>query len=450
MNRISLWLSDLAKGQVTLDYLRRYERLLRSPREEVVAYQAERLRALLLHCQENVPFYRRRFREYGFSVQGFRGPEQLAELPPLTRQDLQEHWQEIIAENYAGRKLSAGSSSGSTGQPVFYRKDSKATSAGQAAHLLGWSLSGWRMSMKGLHIWGNPTTVNEEWGRLSSKLKARIFRQHKFPAYKLHDGTRLQDLYELICREKYDYLDGYTNAIYHFADWMKNNRLSFSHPVRYVLTTAENLHGYQRRTIEEAIGPVYDTYGCSEINSIAFECCECHLYHVIDPHVFVEFGNSVDEYGNSELYITDLDNYAFPMLRYRNGDLAVAADGTEPGCSVSFSGIKAVSGRETDIISLPDGGMLSVPSFFGSMLLKKVNGLKQYQVEKLEDDLLCINLVKTDSFSDDDMAIIESALREYLNGRIRYMVKFVDRIEVSGTGKFKLVIDRTMARGGAG
>jgi phenylacetate-coenzyme A ligase PaaK-like adenylate-forming protein len=138
------------------------------------------------------------------------------------------------------------------------------------------------------------------------------------------------------------------------------------------------------------------------------------------------------------------------MLRYRNGDLAVAEDGTEPGCSISFSRIKAVSGRETDIISLPDGGMLSVPSFFGSMLLKKVKGLKQYQVEKLEDDLLCINLVRTESFGDDDMAVMEAALRDYLNGRIRYVVKFVERIDVSGTGKFKLVIDRTTGRGGAG
>lgn len=443
MNRFTLLMSDIVKGQSTLRHLIRFGKLLGASRQETEAYQVARLKRLLEHCEKNVPFYRNRFRECGFTAGSFTSLRQLGEIPPLTRKDLQDHWKELVAENYAGMKLSAGSSSGSTGQPVFYRKDSTATSAGQAAHLLGWSLSGWKMTMKGLHIWGNPTTVNEEWGRFSSKLKARIFRQHKFPAYRLHDGTRLQELYDIISREKYDYIDGYTNAIYHFADWMKSNGLSFSHPVRYVLTTAENLHDFQRTAIGEAIAPVYDTYGCSEINSIAFECGKCHMYHVIDPHVYVEFGEPLDGFGNRELYITDLDNYAFPMLRYRNGDLAVPAEGDEPECTVKFSRIRTVSGRDTDIITLPDGGMLSVPSFFGSMLLKKVNGLKQYQVEKAADDLIIINIVRSDSFRPEDMAIIESALTEYLNGRIRYEIRFVDSIGMSGTGKFKLVIDRT-------
>ena len=450
MNRLSLLISDIVKGQETLRFLNRFEKLPGKSRSEVEAYQAARLKALLIHCETNVGFYRRRFRECGFSASDFSSMEQLLQIPPLTRQDLQEHWKEIIADSHAGRKLSAGSSSGSTGQPVFYRKDSKATSAGQAAHLLGWSLSGWKMSMKGLHVWGNPTTVNEEWGRLSSRLKARIFRHHKFPAYTLHDGSRLHDLYELICRERYDFIDGYTNAIYHFADYLLENRLKFRHPVKYVLTTAENLHDFQRRAIEEAIAPVFDTYGCSEINSIAFECRKCGMYHVIDPHVLVEYGEVLDEYGNRDLYITDLDNYAFPMLRYKNGDLAIPADDNAPECNVSFSRIKAVSGRETDMITLPDGGMLSVPSFFGSMLLKKVNGLKQYQVEKIENDLIRINLVRTDSFGNADMEVIESALHEYLRDRIRYEIRFVGRIDLSGSGKFKLVVDRTGKKGLAG
>jgi phenylacetate-CoA ligase len=450
MTRFSILLSDIIRGQNTLRYLRQFERLRDAPREETEAYRLERLKELLIHCKRNVPFYRERFRECGFSPGDFSSLDELKSIPPLTRQDLQERWQEIIADNYRGKRLSAGSSGGSTGQPVFYRKDSQATSAALAAHLLGWSFSGWKMSMKGLHIWGNPTTVNEEWGRLSSKLKARVFRHHKFPAYTLHDGSRLRELYELIRSERYDFIDGYTNAIYHFADYLKSNGLSFSPPLKYVLTTAENLHDFQRRAIEDAIAPVYDTYGCSEINSIAYECSRCGLYHVIDPHVYVEFGATSDEFGNRELYVTDLDNFAFPMLRYRNGDMAVPAEGDMPACEISFSGLRAISGRETDIIALPDGGMLSVPSFFGSMLLKKVNGLKQYQVEKVDENMLHINLVTNERFAQEDLRIIESALNGYISGRIGYVIRFVDAIDISGSGKYKLVIDRTRQKPGAG
>jgi len=87
--------------------------------------------------------------------------------------------------------------------------------------------------------------------------------------------------------------------------------------------------------------------------------------------------------------------------------------------------------------------MLSVPSFFGSMLLKKVNGLKQYQVEKIDANMLRINLETSERFLPADMEIIEEALSEYLKGRIGYEIRIVDKIAVSGSGKFRLVVDRT-------
>jgi phenylacetate-CoA ligase len=444
MTRLSILISDLLKGQNTLHYLNHFERFRYATGEEIKAYQFNRLKELLIHCEQNVPFYRRRFRESGFSAGGFSSMAQMKVVPPLTRQDLQEHWKDIIAVNYRDKRLHSGSSGGSTGQPVSYRKDSHATSAGQAAHLLGWSLSGWKMSMKGLHIWGNPATVNEEWGRLSSKMKARIFRHHKFPAYRLNDGTRLNELYQLIKKQKYDYIDGYTNAIYHFAGYLKARGLSFDHKIKFVLTTAENLHDFQRRTIEETIGPIFDTYGCSEINSIAYECSQCKQYHIMDPHVCLEFGKPLESFGTAPLIITDLDNFAFPLVRYMNGDLGIPAGRDAGECDLNFSVMTAVSGRETDLIKLKDGGVLSVPSFFGSMLLRKVNGLIQYQVEKVSEDMLHINLVTSERFTSNDLETVESALKEYINGQIGYSIRYVDAIDVSGSGKFKLVIDRTV------
>jgi phenylacetate-CoA ligase len=341
-------------------------------------------------------------------------------------------------------KLRKGSSSGATGLPVSYYKDSIASSAGQAANLLGWSLCGWEMGMKGLHIWGNPSTVNKEWKRASSRIKAKLIRHHKFPACQIVESQKFKELYELVIKQRYEYLDGYTNAIYLFAEYLKQNCLNINHIVKYVLTTAENLQEHQRRTIQETIAPVYDTYGCSEINGIAYECSICNNYHVIDPHVYLEYGDKIDDNGSHSLYITDLDNYSFPLIRYKNDDLGIPATDSVSQCNIPFSSIANVTGRQSDIIKLPGGGILSVPSFFGSMLLKNINGLKQYQIEKVEHDMIFVNLVITNEYSDKDRVIIHSALREYLAGKIRYKVRYVDRLEPSPTGKHKLVIDRTL------
>jgi phenylacetate-CoA ligase len=443
MNKASILFNDLIKGRKTYSYLKEFERLRYAPRHELEEYRFKKLKNLMIHAAANTEFYKKRFRHYNFPVKIFDNIRQLNDIPPLTRLDLQEHWREMLADNYKNKKLSKGSSSGSTGLPAIYFKDAIATSAGHAANLLGWLLSGWNMNLKGLHIWGNPSTVNNEWRRLSSRIKAKIFRHHKFPAYRLTSGNRFHELHETIVKQKYQYLDGYTNAIYLYADYLRERNISVHHIVRYVFTTAENLQEYQRKAIEETIASVYDMYGCSEINGIAYECKDCNNYHVIEPHVYVEYDGNIGDSELSPLLITDLDNYAFPLIRYKNDDLAEPLPDHENRCPVKFSALRQVAGRESDIIRFRDGGTLSVPSFFGSMLLKQIDGIKQYQIERVEDDLIHVNFVKNDKYSERDHETVKSALEEYLNGKIRYEIKFVDKIQLAKTGKFKLLLDRT-------
>jgi phenylacetate-CoA ligase len=444
MNRIGLFLYDVVTGRKTLQFLKEYEDIAKLSRFEVERVQLEKLKRLLLHAKLYVPFYKKRFEAVNFDPEQFVDFSQLLIIPPLTRQDLQNHWKDIITSNFNQKYLHKGSSSGSSGFPVVYFKDRVASSAGQAANFFGWTLSGWETGLKGLHIWGNPNTVYNEWRRLSSKIKAKVFNHHKYPAYKLTDGSLFQELFNLVEKGKYDYIDGYTNAVYLFADYIKQHKLRFQHEIKFVLTTAENLLDFQREVINKYIGPVYDTYGCSEINGIAYECKKCKMYHIMDPHVYLEYGAIKDAQGSRELLITDLDNYAFPLIRYKNDDLGVPVVETEIDCDLKFSRMKGIIGREVDILRFPDGGTLTVPSFFGSMLLKNVNGIRQYQIERISEYLIHINFVRTQDYTEKDHQIIETALHEYLKDKIHYKICYVNKIETPQTGKFKLVVDRTL------
>ena len=446
MNRLAektgFWFNDLLKGNSVGRYFKLFVRHLELDIHEIEQIQFAKFQKLLDHAYNNSAFYQQRLKSMGAVPADFTHSGLIHKIPPLTRKDLQDHWDEIIPANVNREKLNKGSSSGSTGVPVVYFKDNDSSSAGQAAGYLCWRLGGWRLGMKGLHIWGNPTTVNNEWSRLSSKLKARYLNHYKFPAYQLTDPEKIRGLADYVDKGGFDFIDGYTNSIYVLADYIKNNQGSLNKPLKMVLTTAENLHDYQRTTIEEALGPVYDLYGCSEINGIAGECKICGKYHVMDTHVLVEYGNVVDEYQNRELIITDLDNYAFPMIRYLNNDVGKPYEGDQV-CKIPFSRMEQVSGRQSDIITLPGGGTLSVPSFFGSMLLKKVNGITKYQIEKDKPDHLLIRFVVRDEFTDNDRQVIKDSLHTYLADKITWDLAIVDEIPVSKTGKFKLVIDNT-------
>lgn len=440
---LKLILFDIVKKRTTSRFLKEFLDLTHCTKEQINQYRLRKLKKILIHASDNVAFYKDRFSRASFNAYKFNSLDDLKKIPILTRADLQNNWENIISKKHYKNRLSKGSSSGSTGFPVTYFKDSNAISAGHAAGYLGWIISGWNFGMKGLHIWGNPSTVNNEWRRWSSKIKAKVLALHKFPAYKLTEGRMFNKLYDVINKGAYDYLEGYTNALFLFADYLNRENKSLRKNLKLVLTTAENLQGYQSEMIERNLGPVFDFYGCSEINGIAYQCFECGQYHLIEPHVFVEYGNIVDEVGSKELFITDMDNYAFPLIRYKNDDIVLPGNNHIEQCSIPFERINKISGRQSDILTFPNGGALSVPSFFGSMLLKNLNGIIQYQIEKINYDTININFVISNEFKDTHLKIIEDSLDEYLQNRINYNIRFVDKIDVSASGKFKLLIDKT-------
>ncbi len=88
-----------------------------------------------------------------------------------------------------------------------------------------------------------------------------------------------------------------------------------------MLKTCRN---FRKEKIEKYLGPVYDQFGCSEINGIAAQSRFDNFYSILDPKVYVEFGNIIDKTnGIRKLIITDLHNLVLPFIRYENGDMAV-------------------------------------------------------------------------------------------------------------------------------
>jgi len=436
-------LYDLLNKRSLSKYYKEFKPMVFADRITVEGYQFQKLQLLLEHAYKHVPFYRNRFDGLGIKPSDIRSLNDFASFPILKREDLQNHWTDIISKKHNKDILSKGASSGSTGVPVVYFKDPEASSAGKAAHQVGWELSGWEFGMKGLHIWGNPTTVNKEWKRLSSRLKTKVYNQYKFPSYQLSEEGKFDELVTYINKMKFDFIDGYTNAIYLLADYVKQHNKRIHKP-KYVLPTGENLQDFQRTLMEDVLGDVYDGYGCSEINGIAYECKTCGKYHIIEPHVILEYGDKFDVTNEQTLIITDLDNYGFPLLRYQNGDAGIPFEEEVIDCKIQLKRLDKISGRVSDIIYFSNGGVLSVPSFFGSMLLKQINGIKQYQIERVKQDELVLNFVVGHEFKESDKTKIDNAMHEYLGNSGKWNIKIVDHIKVSKTGKFKLLIDRTI------
>ncbi len=412
-------------------------------RDELIAFQVKKVKELLKYSFEYSPFLRKRFSDSGFNYETFKSLDDLIKIPVLTRDDLQNNLKEIVSTEFDLSKCSKGSSSGSTGHPVLYYHDKIGTSANKAAVLFGKYLGDYRLGDPWINVWGNPTAVNVDWEKPGSKLKKFFINESRFPAYKLSNIKQFENLYHLVLNKKPEYIYGYTNAIYLFSKYLddKNIKLDF---IKGVFTTAENLQPFQKNKIEEQLGKVYDQYGSSEINGIAAQTKYDEYYSNLDPHVIVEYGEAVDIENNvRKLIITDLQNRVLPFVRYENGDLAVPYNNNDlSNLSLKYSKFKNIDGRVSDIIKLPNGGSLVVPSFFGSRMLKNIDGIKQYQIIKF-NDRISVNLVTDSELSVDSKRIIKETLDEYIPKEVNTELVFNKEIVYTQSGKFKLFIDRS-------
>lgn len=101
--------------------LGRMERLLAESQwwssEQLQTYQWQQLQALLQHAYQHVPYYRRTWSEAGISPADIQSPLDMRKIPLLTKEQVREHRDELIADNYRHRLLKTNTG-GSTGEPL--------------------------------------------------------------------------------------------------------------------------------------------------------------------------------------------------------------------------------------------------------------------------------------------------------------------------------------------
>ena len=68
------------------------------PRQVHLDRQWVQIRALLAHAFDTCPYYRRKYAGAGIAPGDIRSPEDLDRLPPLTKEEIQEHRDELVFE----------------------------------------------------------------------------------------------------------------------------------------------------------------------------------------------------------------------------------------------------------------------------------------------------------------------------------------------------------------
>jgi len=417
-------------------------------------YQAVRLREIVHHAYNSVPYYHKLFDEAGVRPDDIRSPADLSHIPITTKAAMQSVPTEaLLASNLDPSAFVKELTSGSTGRPFTIQHTQRERIRKSAIYMRTYLQAGLRLTdrqvcvtedrghggyrhwLRALEDLITEKRGQEEEGRRRG-LRSLVGGRAYVPVY---DSVDIQ--IDELCRLQPDFLLGYPSALGPIAEAVKARDERRIRP-RVVCTSAEVLNRDTRQVIESAFGlPVLDLYSSVEFGNVAWQCRDCGAMHINADALIVEVvredGTNAAPGEIGTLVCTDFDSHAMPFIRYAVGDLGMLTD--ESGeCDCAFPTMGPIEGRLVDRIKRPDGGAISPYQFTCS--LERVQGVAQYQVSQETLEKVTVRLVPGRGFVEPDATDeMLARCREILGNDMGVTMQVVDSIPRDPSGKFRVI-----------
>ena len=431
----------LPKNERIIPYFRFLEKSQWWTPLELEKLQQQRLQVLLVHAYENVPYYHKLFDMLKLKPQDIKNSMDLLQIPILTKEIIKKKFIDLTAQNYPKNTLTPSATSGSTGEPMTFLINRQWRANNMAAAYREWEWTGYQIGDRIAYLWSSPHDLSQQ-AKLKTKLNNLLQKTIYLDALNITE-KRLEEYIKILRDFKPKIINAYASAIYLIALYMKKKNISYIRP-KAILTSCETLFYNQRKLIEDVFGcKVFDYYSGRDTTFHAGECPEHTGYHMAVENAVIEFIKNNEHVSQGEfgkIVLTDLSNYAMPLIRYEIGDLGKPSDEQCP-CGRGLPLMKEISGRIRDIIITKDGKY--VPGVFFSMLFYdskgETKGIKQYQFIQKTKDYAILKIVKGEDFSESNLEMIIEKIREQCTDMV-IETDFVDIIPPTSSGKYRTTL----------
>jgi phenylacetate-CoA ligase len=407
------------------------------PPEALLNMQMRQLEQLVNHAVKTVPFYAERFIALAGMKQGDLTPEAWRQVPILRRADIQEAGPDLFSTEIPpghGRVYDI-LTSGSTGRPIHVKGTGIVNLFALAINLRDhlWHQRDFSASVAAIRRLKANEAKNVEAGNVSTWLSS-------FPSGPMYLYEVLRPVDEQLAwleRRNPRYLLTYPTNLQALVERSEVLGVTVSN-LREVGTMGEVLLPEQRAACEKAWGvEVVDLYSCNELGLIALQCPGHRHYLVQAENVYVEVLDADDrpctpgEVGR--LVITDLHNFASPLIRYELGDHAEVGGPCPSGRSLPV--LTRIMGRSRNMLTLPSGDRMW-PTLTASLFVE-IAPVRQFQLIQHSLETIEVKLAVTEPLTDEQKNRLGHALGNKLGHPFAFTFTEVDEIPHAPSGKYE-------------
>lgn len=420
IRRYGFWCVDALGGGQVRQYVSEIEEKLQGKSDA----SPGDLRKLLDHAVNTTAFYR--------DFKGFSG---ITDFPIIKKSLVKEKYDQFISSEYKNKRLHKVKTSGSTGERFVMMQDKQKRKRVIAELIYFLEQCGFRLGYRHAYV--------RVWFEDNKKTKLEQMAQNMvmFDCSSLSDGS-LHRLYQILCKgNSMKCLTGYATSLAAIAVYFdKQGYTPDMFDLEVVVSGAERLEPRAKALLKKVFGcTVVSRYANNENGFLAQQPNDSDEFILNTAHYFFEtLRLDADEpapYGEpARLVLTDLYNYAMPLIRYDTGDIVIIEMSGKGSSEKKV--LTEVSGRKEDIIYDTRGDKIS-PHFI-ALCFRRYDRLPQFQLIQESLEKFTLKLEGARGLYDDED--FQDTIRQLVGADAVVKIEYVDKIPHLSSGKFRKII----------
>ena len=393
----------------------------RSPKlsaDELQDLRDRKLRQLICHAFEQVPYYRTLLTSVGLSPEDVQATDDLNKIPVSTKEDLvTAGLGSRLAQSTSRATCCLSHTSGSSGEPLStYLNEREQT----IRRLLGLR----RLVEARFRPWDRLCFLCDP-----TQLSSRRFRTRVVPV-----GSPPEEQIGQLQRIKPTVLKAWPSSLSVLMHHTRHQLGRFIQP-RIVALSGEECSDELRGEIESDLkAEVFVFYGAGEFGPIASECRNHDGLHINADQLIVECGIESRPNEPGDLVITSLFGLSMPFIRYRIGDTGILQEKACP-CGSRFPILTSLQGRSSQVIRLPEGRMASVAAVVNTAL-RPFPTLQKFRLIQESVGEFVLQTVFLEPPVEETLSHMKRRMSECLGSGVDLAVTVVDTIDEGGVRKF--------------
>jgi len=414
------------------------------PAERIEHLQQRRLRSIVQHAYDTVPFYRQVMDERHLRPMDFKNVTDLSALPLLDESVVWSNLEQFMSSQYRRRPVLKFHTSGTYSKiqkPIYWdhfsalrRLAYNERDRAVLSKLLG---QGWGQNQLFLLPEVSASRIIRKFWDGQILTPRRVARRSFFSPERPFDEVVFQ-----MNTVKPQVVFSYGSYAEEFCRFLADRRPQVALPKVWMYggdMLSETIKGWMESNFNCI---VYSTYQTVETGRIGFQCERRKGFHLnidLAPiRLIDQSGKTVEPGQQGEVVVSNLYNRAMVLLNYRLGDLGVLATKPCP-CGRNLPLLEKLGGRLFETIRLPDGRRF-ITDVVEIDFKDEMKSSLQAQITQVEPGRLLWKIVP--SLSTDREALRQRLLEKSKSifGDIEVEVEFVEKIPRTSAGKFSRVI----------